>query len=40
MPATIANAVVSAEAPAGASRDAEQRSDSGLFLPRQAITTL
>ncbi|MCE9680786.1 hypothetical protein, partial [Halomonas alkalisoli] len=33
MPATTASVAASAKAPAGASRDAEQRSNSDFFLP-------
>ncbi|WP_256379996.1 hypothetical protein [Halomonas chromatireducens] len=37
---TTTNLSTSAEAPIGASRDAERRSDSGFILPWQAIATL
>ncbi|WP_234292787.1 hypothetical protein [Halomonas alkalisoli] len=38
--AAIAVAAASVEAPGGASRDAERRSNSCSFMPWQAITTL
>ncbi|WP_255775076.1 hypothetical protein [Halomonas alkalisoli] len=40
MPATTANAAASAEAPIGASRDGDQRSNSWFVMPWQATTTL